>query len=386
LNINYFIYYEKEENNLINTEQQKIEFQPVSKNTAKSVFDSFIIKQEKSQDKLYGKSKGLTILPKWESFKQEGLNFTDALLTTIDIEINAITSLKPRLIFLNINGKVLRAIETKKAKETKKDKIENGDVYYHNLDGKFVVGFKIEDGIVIKKLVSRKKTNKANFLSFFTFFSNGFDEDLDEGFIFCDNELDEVVIRAVNTEASQVYHLSYGGSSGDYSPYGMLISSGGGGARNNNRNDDRKCSGGKVYNYIVNDCECPNGYREYFGVCIDEDKIIIELTGKEKCIYEKLKQLRLFKETIKKFENSNSYNLKIIYSNCTNTDEACTDGSSVSNGIVTIKVETSVGSYPLSFAATLLHEGILAEIFKYVDEYKKGTDPDRRENLLSYYF
>jgi len=29
-----------------------------------------------------------------------------------------------------------------------------------------------------------------------------------------------------------------------------------------------------------------------------------------------------------------------------------------------------------AFAATLLHEGIHAEIYKYVDEHKKGIDPN----------
>ncbi len=257
-------------------EERKIEFQSVSKNTAKSVFDSFVSKQAKDHEELFGKSKGLTILPDWESFKQEELNFTDALLTTINIEINAITSLKPRLIFLNIDGKVLRAIETKNLKETKDDKIENGAVYYHNLDGKFVVGFKVENGIVTKKLVSKKKTNQANFLSFFTFLSNECDEDLDEESTFCDNELDEVVIRAVRTEASPVYHLSYGGSSGDYSPYGMVVETGGGGSRNGNRNDtnDRRCSGGRVYNYINGTCECREGYIWENNICIEE--IVLE--------------------------------------------------------------------------------------------------------------
>ena len=40
----------------------------------------------------------------------------------------------------------------------------------------------------------------------------------------------------------------------------------------------------------------------------------------------------------------------------------------------------------LDIAAIILHEGIHAEIYKYVDERKKGPDPNDRPKLLSYYF
>ena len=51
---------------------------------------------------------------------------------------------------------------------------------------------------------------------------------------------------------------------------------------------------------------------------------------------------------------------------------------------ITIKIFSS-GAQSLDFAVTLLHEGSHAEIYKYVDEHKKGIDPNDRKNLFFYY-
>lgn len=117
-----------------------------------------------------------------------------------------------------------------------------------------------------------------------------------------------------------------------------------------------------------------------------EDGIINQLTGKDKCVYNKLKSLNLFKSTIKKFEDSDSYNLIIKYDDCSNTNEACTDAEDIENGNISINIEARTGSKPLEFAAILLHEGIHAELFKYVDEHNQGLDPNERDNLLYHYF
>ncbi|MCF2875704.1 MULTISPECIES: hypothetical protein [unclassified Tenacibaculum] len=134
-----------------------------------------------------------------------------------------------------------------------------------------------------------------------------------------------------------------------------------------------------------NTAECPEGYDEN-GNCV-EDQIINKLTGKAKCVYEKLKALNLFKATIKKFENSNNYNLVIEQNNsCSSGIDACTDGKDVKNGNIKINIRITPDHQPLYYASTLLHEGIHAELFKYVDEYQKGIDPNNRKNLLKWYF
>ncbi|QTE21318.1 hypothetical protein [Polaribacter cellanae] len=117
-----------------------------------------------------------------------------------------------------------------------------------------------------------------------------------------------------------------------------------------------------------------------------DDQIVNELTGEEKCAYEKLKELKLFKSTINKFENNKNYNLIIKRGNCKNSNTGCTDGRDISNGNITITMEEGVNGNPLGFASNLLHEGIHAEIFKYVDERIKGIDPNDRKNLMYYYW
>lgn len=126
---------------------------------------------------------------------------------------------------------------------------------------------------------------------------------------------------------------------------------------------------------------------------LDDDQIINELTGKDLCIYNKLENLNLYKSTIGKFmENSiynkNEYNLTIEYGECSTAYIACTSGADIDNKKVKIIIEqgANLGTKPLEFAASLLHEGIHAEIFKYVNEYQKGLDPTKRKELLDWYF
>ncbi len=117
-----------------------------------------------------------------------------------------------------------------------------------------------------------------------------------------------------------------------------------------------------------------------------EDRIFNFLEGKALCVYNKLKELNLFKSTINQFEQGNDYNLHLIqdYTKCRVTDEACTSASDFENGNITIYFR-GTGNTNLDFAATILHEGIHAAIFRYVDRYKKGLDPIKKKELLDYY-
>lgn len=136
--------------------------------------------------------------------------------------------------------------------------------------------------------------------------------------------------------------------------------------------------------------ECAEGYTyDEEGKCRLDEQIVNNLTGNEKCVYEKLKELDLFKSTIKKFGNGSNYNL--ILNSWTNgacnsgIDDGCTDASDLINGNITIYIQNP-GRGTLDTAALILHEGIHAEIYKYVDEHNSGIDPNNRANLLSYYF
>ncbi|MDE1208442.1 hypothetical protein [Tenacibaculum larymnensis] len=114
-----------------------------------------------------------------------------------------------------------------------------------------------------------------------------------------------------------------------------------------------------------------------------EKRIINELIGTAKCIFKKLKALDLYNGTIKQFENS-AYDLIITYGAC-NSGEACTNDDFIDLGIIEIKV-SGLNNTHLGFAAALLHEGIHAELYKYVHERNKGIDVNDRSNLMYHYF
>jgi len=125
----------------------------------------------------------------------------------------------------------------------------------------------------------------------------------------------------------------------------------------------------------------------YIVVDPGPDNIINNLTGKALCTYEQLKELNLFKATIAKFENNKDMYLQINSGGvCNNSgDDGCTDGDYVDKGLVIINI-VNEGYGSLDLAALILHEGIHAEIFKYVYEYDNGIDPNNRKNLLAQYF
>ena len=154
---------------------------------------------------------------------------------------------------------------------------------------------------------------------------------------------------------------------------------------------DRNGSNGNNTSYNTNkNTTCAPGYtRNSDGKCRLDEQIDNNLSGKEKCVYEKLKELDLFKSTIKKFGNGSNYNLILnSWTNCacnSSFDDGCTDASDLINGNITIYIQNP-GRGTLDTAALILHEGIHAEIFKYVDEYKKGLDPNNRKDLLEWYF
>ena len=123
-------------------------------------------------------------------------------------------------------------------------------------------------------------------------------------------------------------------------------------------------------------------------VCVEEDQIFNELTGKDLCVFNELTKLGLFKSTIGKFSKGN-YDLTLkswTKDACNNpSDDGCTDAKDLINGNITIYIQNPRQG-TLDLATTILHEGIHAEIYKYVDEHKKGIDLNNRENLLEYYF
>ena len=114
------------------------------------------------------------------------------------------------------------------------------------------------------------------------------------------------------------------------------------------------------------------------------EEIINKLTGKAKCVYDELSSIdnNLFKETIGAFIDDPEYNLTLQIGDCEGTDEGCTNGNDPYNIEITIE-NTSQNS--LGLAALILHEGIHAEMHRYVSRHQSGVDPNNRARLLQLY-
>jgi len=125
-----------------------------------------------------------------------------------------------------------------------------------------------------------------------------------------------------------------------------------------------------------------------------ENEIILDesfLTDEKlKCVYDKLKasNSNLFKATIGNFVNDPKLKIRIKKGNCVNTNDACCDDSEITTtGIVNLIIEDTTGSV-LDIASSILHEGIHAEISRYVllqAPYEDVNDRPRILELYKYY-
>ncbi len=136
----------------------------------------------------------------------------------------------------------------------------------------------------------------------------------------------------------------------------------------------------------VRNNDCPEG-EMLVPVNMVVENVISKLTGKTKCVYDRLEEENgnLFKKTIGAFIDDPQYHLTFKVGNCVDTDDACTDTTTLgSNGNITITIE-NVGGTGLDTAALILHEGIHAEIHRYVSRYEAGVDPNNRARLFELY-
>lgn len=122
-----------------------------------------------------------------------------------------------------------------------------------------------------------------------------------------------------------------------------------------------------------------------------EDIIIIDDSFKEidaYCAYKALKNTNgnLFRKTIGSFITDPKYDLRFEVGECKTSDDACTDGKKTSSGRITITIEDR-NMRSLEAAATILHEGIHAELFRFVQEAHNGNvDPNDRKRLFDLYY
>ncbi|NJX16585.1 hypothetical protein [Tamlana crocina] len=137
-------------------------------------------------------------------------------------------------------------------------------------------------------------------------------------------------------------------------------------------------------NYTKNTPQYYNSTPPTYNSNVDDKIDDTQLTGKAKCIYDKLTQSNsnLFKETIGQFIDDPKYNLTLTIGQCSTSDDACTNTVNLATtGEIIIKIEDN-NTNPLQMAQYILHEAIHAELYRFVSRYESGIDPNNRPRLF----
>ncbi len=254
-----------------------------------------------------------------------------------------------------------------------------GILSINDLNGDFINGYRLKNGLFKTRFIKRIK--KKSTLQF-----RNPEPDCDENAapdIFCDNELDEVIIggsgsssnytittpiptgpSAYSYSFSSSSNSNYGGSSSNHQP-----------ANYNNYVNVFPCND-SVHGCQKTPCDNGNGYQDYYGNCLeDDDKIINKLTNPcAKSIFTELESglykdhplkpnvqipntstsLNLSKIILNLFNNSKNIHLT-IQNGETGDSNANTFGTTITigNGYLSNATE-------LSIARTMIHEGLHA--------------------------
>ncbi len=122
-----------------------------------------------------------------------------------------------------------------------------------------------------------------------------------------------------------------------------------------------------------------------------DDQVILDssfLSTKAYCVYNELKRTNgnLFRQTIGSFIDDPKYNLYFKVGECDDPADMCTDDEAlVDSNTLTIKIDNTRLN-GLNNAAALLHEGIHAELFRFVNEANnENVNPNSRPRLFDLY-
>jgi hypothetical protein len=385
------------EDDIIEENQVELKLETVSKSAAVSAFNEFKENNIPSDGFFSRLELQLEITPDWNTFKQEELDFTDALLSLVDIETNAITDLKSELIFIKINEELVQVIETREKIERNQSNENSEYIYFHQLNGRFIVGYELVEGRVVKALVAKEELNESGFISMLDFFVQNCQEFPSS--ITCLNTLEEVIITAnVNTEASPYYYFVGGGRTGygDNSNNSNPDDGGGGGSGNggndssgNDNEEDTTCSGNREYDARTGTCECKYGYTEDSnGVCVDDKIDTSNLTGKANCVYQKMvddnNNINWILSSFRDRNEPSEFNLRFEMSTSLGSE---TNASTVKSGntfIIKINQNRAENiNTVLTIARTIIHEGIHARLREFA--VREGSNETSFPGVYDYF-
>ncbi|WP_143273556.1 hypothetical protein [Aquimarina sp. MAR_2010_214] len=132
------------------------------------------------------------------------------------------------------------------------------------------------------------------------------------------------------------------------------------------------------------------GGKVYF-----DDEVIFDssfVSSKGKCVYDYIKQTNgsLFRNTIRNFIDNKEYDLKMVvepFPSSDNADARTDDEFLDSKGFITIRFNSRMVNThnPIQWAANILHEGIHAEIFRFVHKNDPNVKPRERARVVQLY-
>ena len=110
------------------------------------------------------------VTPNWNTLAYNNVAYTDAKLTTADSEINREGEYLSQLYFINVNNHIKNVIFTFwKDKVDSEGNVINGRIFFNDLEGKFIDGYRIEEGVFTKRFVEATSIQNASFLPMFLF-------------------------------------------------------------------------------------------------------------------------------------------------------------------------------------------------------------------------
>ena len=160
----------EEQSIFIDIENTKnLNLKTVSFEDAKSTFHQNI-KKEKFKAKQYAKNSDkppLELSPDWNTIQHDEFYANDsALLTLTDVEVNREGEYISKLFFVNQNNKTESVIFTIYPLEVESDgKIVKAFMFFNELNGKFIDGYRIEEGKIAKRFIVKedKTVQQASF-------------------------------------------------------------------------------------------------------------------------------------------------------------------------------------------------------------------------------
>tara|TARA_R110002126_G_scaffold97803_1_gene227572 strand:- start:33557 stop:34921 length:1365 start_codon:yes stop_codon:yes gene_type:complete len=269
----FLINCEKEDDTIKNQSN----YNTVSINEALSYFNS--------NEKLRNSSKSYNetyVNPNLNNIYQEKLINSSEALTIVEAK-TVFTKHYSRIVMLKINDEIKNVVFSIYPTNSSNKDYFSGEILITDLEGNFLNGFRVKEGIIVSKFIKTTALNKS---------SNYGNESTDEVCEFhgannpdciLNMETDEVVVKVKRTAYISVVDL-YGG--GDFTESDNTCEVGceswdyGGGGINTN--DSPNCLGGKVYNATSKKCECPTGYTgDANGNCVKKPCVGDPVTNPE---------------------------------------------------------------------------------------------------------